>query len=92
MTRLSRWIGILVRPRQRLDERESEREREREGESEKVCVCVCVCVQGCECERLLVPDTSCRPLLEKHRRQDTSCLGMCVREKRVAMCTNRALG
>ena len=85
MTRLSRWIGILVRPRQGLDE------REREGE-ERVRKCVCVCVQGCECERLLVLDTSCRPLQEKHRRQDTSCLGMCVREKRVAMCTNRALG
>ena len=83
MTRLSRWIGILVRPRQGLDE------REREGEER---VRKCVCVQGCECERLLVLDTSCRPLQEKHRRQDTSCLGMCVREKRVAMCTNRALG
>lgn len=91
MTRLSRWIGILVRPRQGLDEREREGE-ERVRKCACVCVCLCVCVQGCECERLLVLDTSCRPLQEKHRRQDTSCLGMCVREKRVAMCTNRALG
>ena len=37
MTRLSRWIGILVRPRQGLDE------REREGE-ERVRKCACVCV------------------------------------------------
>lgn len=39
MTRLSRWIGILVRPRQGLDE------REREGEERvRKCACVCVCV------------------------------------------------
>ena len=37
MTRLSRWIGILVRPRQGLDE------REREGE-ERVRKCACVFV------------------------------------------------
>ena len=40
MTRLSRCIGILVRPRQRLDERESERERERV----RKCACVFVSV------------------------------------------------
>ena len=38
VTRLSRWIGILVRPRQGLDE------REREGEERvRKCACVCVC-------------------------------------------------